>query len=136
LRSGGGRKRPPLLCRKFDIDGRKFGIDQEPLGIYLNRGREVLPERERRPQMELTKLEKEVLTVLREPNGNGNKIDTEYADYLCIFCFGLDNKVLRGVLSSLVKKGLIVIESEEVDDIGELSTVRFTDLGYSLANNI
>ena len=86
----------------------------------------------------LKKKKKEVLKTLSEPNGNGTVIGTnkfEY-DYLCIFCFSIDNKTLRGVLSSLVKKELIIIESEGVDDIGELSTVRFTEKGFELAHNL
>lgn len=84
----------------------------------------------------LTELERRVLKVLGEPNGNGTEIDTVTYDYLCLFCFYLDNKILRGVLSSLVKKGLIVIDSEGVDDIGELTTVRFTELGYLTAKEV
>ena len=81
----------------------------------------------------LTELEKNVLRTLSEPNGNGNEIDTNYADYLCIFCFEIsDRKVLGGVLSSLVKKELIVLDTEGVDDIGDLTTVKFTPYGYEL----
>ena len=51
-----------------------------------------------------TNLEKWVMGILAEPNGNGEMIDNHFGDYLCLYGFGIDNKVLRGVLSSLVKK--------------------------------
>lgn len=79
----------------------------------------------------LTNLERKVIEILREPNGNGEIIDTNNSDYISLFSFGIDNKILRGVLSSLVKKNIIIIEEENCD-WGIETTVRFTDYGYNL----
>lgn len=81
----------------------------------------------------LTELEKVAMDVLANPNGNGETIDTEYADYIEIFNFPIENKLLRGVLSSLVKKGFVIIEYDDVDDIGLMSMIKFTEAGYELA---
>lgn len=80
-----------------------------------------------------TDLENEVLKTLSNANGNGNYIDTDYSDYIEIFNFTISDKVLRGVLSSLVKKNIIVIEYDDVDDIGLMSTVKFTEEGYKIS---
>lgn len=77
----------------------------------------------------LTELEREVVKVLREPNGNGTEIDNKTSDYLNVFCFGIDSKILRGVLSSLVKKNIIEIGYDQLD-YGSEAWVRFTDEGY------
>lgn len=79
----------------------------------------------------LTDLEKKVIKVLREPNGNGETIDTNNADYISLFNFEIDNKILRGVLSSLVKKNIIVL-SEERCDWGTETLIKFTEYGYNL----
>lgn len=79
----------------------------------------------------LTELEKRVIKVLREPNGNGTEIDTFTEDYISLFNFGIDNRVLRGVLSSLVKKELIIL-AEERCDWGTETLVKFTEKGYAL----
>jgi len=87
----------------------------------------------KKSEVYLTELEKVAMNVLANPNGNGEVIDTEYADYIEIFNFPIENKLLRGVLSSLVKKGFISIEYDDVDDIGLMSLVKFTEAGYELA---
>lgn len=87
----------------------------------------------KKSEIYLTELEKVAMNVLANPNGNGEVIDTEYADYIEIFNFPIENKLLRGVLSSLVKKGFISIEYDDVDDIGLMSLVKFTEAGYELA---
>ena len=82
--------------------------------------------------MRLTDLEIKVVRVLSEENGNGYRLqDTDeiFGDYLCLWYFkGIDNKVLRGVLSSLVKKEVIEIDKEVIEDMDtgdfEESTVK------------
>lgn len=81
--------------------------------------------------LHLTELEKEVIKVLREPNGNGTEIDTYTEDYISLFDFGIDGKILRGVLASLVKKNIIIL-NEEKCDWGIETTVKFTESGYTL----
>ena len=70
--------------------------------------------------MKLTNLETKVVKVLSEENGNGYRLqDTDvFGDYLCLWYFkGIDNKILRGVLSSLVKKEVIKIDKEVIEDM-------------------
>ena len=71
--------------------------------------------------MKLTDLEVKVVRVLSEENGNGYRLqDTDefFGDYLCLWYFkGIDNKVLRGVLSSLVKKEVIEVDKEVIEDM-------------------
>lgn len=90
---------------------------------YLNKQKEV------GDMKNLTELEREVVKVLREPNGNGTEIDNKTRDYLSLFWFDIDSKILRGVLSSLVKKNIIEIGYDQ-NDWGAEAWVRFTDEGY------
>lgn len=77
--------------------------------------------------MGFTELEKLVLDVLSKPNDNGEMIAVDRGDYLELFAFGIDNKTLRGVLSSLVKKQIIILKDWEFGTV-----VSFTNKGYEI----
>lgn len=80
--------------------------------------------------MKFTDLEKQVIDVLKQPNGNGEVITDYFEDYISLFAFGMDNKTLRGVLASLIKKNIIHVGYDEID-----SFVRFTTIGYNMIKN-
>jgi hypothetical protein len=67
----------------------------------------------------LTELEKQVLTEIKKQDGNGEYIlESEFkSQYLSILMITVPNKILRGVLSSLVKKDFIEIEETEEDSL-------------------
>lgn len=71
----------------------------------------------------MTVLESQVMEVLGKPNGNGENIrfNDYHRDYESLFDFGMETKILRGVLSSLIKKGLIEVYEEEFGSMIELT---------------
>lgn len=89
--------------------------------------------------MKYTELEIKVMDVLSKPNDNGEMIGINTGDYLCLYDFEIDGKVLRGVLSSLVKKGIIQLWSERVDDleygITDETIVELTEHGFHVLAN-
>ena len=81
--------------------------------------------------MKLTDLEKEFMDSLNQPNGNGYNIVEEeneigtHSDYysLCTMFFKHDNNTTKGVVGSLVKKGLLLMsyDDEERESVLELT---------------
>lgn len=70
----------------------------------------------------LTKLEKQALREIKEKDGNGECIlDSPFkSQYLSILNITIPYKQLRGILSSLVKKGYIAICQQDEDSVIEL----------------
>lgn len=81
--------------------------------------------------MKYTELEKSVMETLSHPNGNGEMCGVNEGDYLELWNFKMDNKVLRGVLSSLVKKDIIKIYDWEFGTVVEL-----TENGFDVLANL
>lgn len=84
----------------------------------------------------MTALETKVMDTIGKPNGNGENIrfNDWHQDCMSIFDFGIDNKVLRGVLSSLIKKGYITVSEGEFDTV-----IGLTDKGlnwYTLTEKV
>ena len=77
-----------------------------------------------------TELEIKVMKVLSKPNGNGEMIGIVYVDYINLYDFGIDNKILRGLLSYLVKKDIIRIYGK-----GAETAVELTAHGFHLLAN-
>ena len=80
--------------------------------------------------MNLTELEKKTMIEIGEIDGNGEYIinGMDHSQYLSILNISTPRKQLRGVLSSLVKKGLIKVkEAEESDD----TIVEVTEIGLN-----
>lgn len=67
----------------------------------------------------LTALEIKTLEEIFSENGNGEYIMENYnkREYLSILLITTPNEILRGVLSSLIKKGYISISKNEIDSI-------------------
>lgn len=81
----------------------------------------------------LTQLEKQVLSEIKKQDGNGEYIlQSDFkSQYLSILIITVPNNILRGVLSSLVKKGYIGITYEEDDSLIELK-----DLGINYLESL
>lgn len=80
--------------------------------------------------MKYTELEFKVMEMLGKPNDNGETIGVNYGDYICLFNFGIENKRLRGVLASLVKKDIIIIW-----DDGDGEVIELTENGFNVIAN-
>jgi hypothetical protein len=67
----------------------------------------------------LTDLEKQLLSEIVKKDGNGEYIleSDLKSQYLSILDITIPNKILRGVLSSLVKKGYIKVSEDEGDSL-------------------
>jgi len=73
----------------------------------------------------LTKLEKQVLSEIKAQDGNGEYIlESDFKEqYLSILSITIPYKVLRGVLSSLIKKDYIEVYQED-DNRGVESVIK------------
>lgn len=70
----------------------------------------------------LTDLEKQLLNEIAKQDGNGECImESDFkSQYLSILMITIPNKILRGVLSSLVKKEFIEVFEQDGDSLIEL----------------
>jgi len=80
----------------------------------------------------LTDLESKVLKNIFESEYHSsipeNAMDTS-TWYFCAAGYSIDPKTVRGVVTSLVKKGLVIVfEEKNPDD----STIRMTDEGFKI----
>lgn len=82
--------------------------------------------------MNFTELEKSVMETLSHPNGNGEMVGINQGDYLELWGFDIPNEVLRGVLSSLVKKDIIQLWNGEFGTVVELTENGFNVLANKL----
>ena len=82
--------------------------------------------------LKYTELEKSVMETLSHPNGNGEMVGVNSGDYLELWDFKIENKILRGVLSSLVKKDIIKVYDWEFGTVVELTQNGFNILANKL----
>lgn len=91
--------------------------------------------------VELTKMERQALDAITKDNFYENGLDSViwadvYLDTVKGF-YGIDSKTVRGVLGSLVKKGLINGIIDEKDRFGRSNgTISFTKYGKEVMNEL
>lgn len=78
---------------------------------------------------QLTKLERDVMNAIRESGFYGCDYDPVWSDCLHDSCEICEKAQLSGVVSSLVKKGLVLVTAKDTTE----SCVEYTEAGLKTA---